>query len=456
MWGPEAKAMETPIRVVWQLSEALAERHWSSPHLLVDFFDIFDGLSYLEEPRPVFKCEDEAFAKRTREWSGRESEAALPSSLRRFFEAWLVGPSDAMELISRIQNWSKAEGRVLANGPVRTEARRDVAGREKAGENLVGGYLAPRLQGGVGAAAAWRKPGGSGAWDASGVRTRVHVVDIELGANINHLELKGRVTELATGGMRDEHGTAVLGILAPNGAGKIHGLIPEAGIAIAPASAKRGSTMAEELTLWCVAANCPPGSVMLLERVVPKFLRYRGGAAEYSHELPLEAFDSARAAIAAVVDQLKISVVECCGNSGKPVDSYLDGDCGAILVGSSDQVKGEWGPTNYGKRVHLHSWGQDVVTCGEYAGCHWESGLGNSGDPDHCYTTFSGTSSAGAIVAGVVGSATGLLSAAGKQVEPRDLRKMLFDSGYYMTTAIEKSQIGRHPDLEKFILDYVL
>lgn len=427
--------MVEAVRVVWRVSAEHAERLWVEKEPAIEL-SLFEGLTLRGKPRSVFRCDNQKLSEATKEWTGVRETAELPSPLRRYAQAWFGGPDEAQEAVRRLEGLSFAEN-IEAQGPPIAE---DITPQPRGID--FGGHLAPGVQGGVGAEEAWLTKGGTGAWNDQ----QVHVVDIEGGANLDHVELKGAVRRLGVNVSQVEHGTAVLGLLVPDGTkNMIRGLVPHAKIAIAPVPADHGETTSEECALWTIAANCPPGSVILLERVVRRWLRV--GA--LSHPLPLEAFESAREAISAVVDR-GINVVESAGNEGECLDSELGKDCGAILVGAINRNTGRR-YSNYGDRVHLHSWGNKVRSCGNLNNnCYWS--LNGSGDVNECYAPFGGTSCAAAIVAGVVASASGMLAAAEKVWSPRDLRQWLMDTG---NVAPEGHGIGVQPDLEKFILSYV-
>lgn len=111
-----------------------------------------------------------------------------------------------------------------------------------------------------------------------------------------------------------------------------------------------------------------------------------------------------------------VTVVEAAGNGSCQLDHAVYGnafnrtvrDSGAMMVGSSPSTSRTpiW-YTNWGSRIDVHAWAENVVTTG---GGHLFNG---GGDPNQYYMDFSGTSSASAIVAGVATSVQGVKIASG-------------------------------------------
>lgn len=139
-----------------------------------------------------------------------------------------------------------------------------------------------------------------------------------------------------------------------------------------------------------------------------------------------------------------VIVVEAAGNGGISLeDPALNGlfdrsnrDSGAIIVGAGHS--GQRTPMVYsdaGERVDVHAWGQNVMTAGY--GSHYTKS-GDSGNQDFWYTSsFSGTSSASALTAGVVVSMQGIaLAATGNYLTPEEMRSLLVQTGtpqeYYL------------------------
>jgi serine protease len=265
-------------------------------------------------------------------------------------------------------------------------------------------------------------PGGTG----SGIK----LVDIEAGWNyttttppkINHVALPSTIQHL--GGTVDDnngwryHGMNVLGILfmnsqispqgpgvAPDGQGYTMGIdfpYPNTGqpvfnIANSILQATMPSNVVPGVTLG-------PGDVILLEYQVEN-----DGVSDLPVESSPEVFSAIRIAVA-----LGITVIEAAGNGNNNLDSITGfnrstSDSGAILVGACEPTTlAPWSPdpgqgTNYGSRIDVFAWGQDVATTGSD---HDDNTVDQSQaycpDPTQLppVNSFGGTSAASAIVAG--------------------------------------------------------
>lgn len=120
-------------------------------------------------------------------------------------------------------------------------------------------------------------------------------------------------------------------------------------------------------------------------------------------------------------------------------------DSGAIIAGAvcgNDGKKA--GFSTYGSRIDSAAWGcWDIVTTtsNNVAANLWNA-------PDAQYTqTFSGTSSANPIIAGAAASLSGIAKHYGKSLSPKQLRKLLTDTG---TPLVDTHQpIGTQPDVMK-------
>ena len=185
--------------------------------------------------------------------------------------------------------------------------------------------------------------------------------------------------------------------------------------------------------------------------------------------LPIETFlaefDTIRLATA-----LGIVVIEIAGNGGKvnsdTLDNYREAvtgnyifrtvgpgfrDSGAIMIGSANSplapgdasipqpavVRARRYTSNYGSRVNCFAWGDHVYTCS---------------DPATAYTsTFSGTSSASAIVAGAALSVQGMVEKKlGWRLGSRQMRSVLGNPAYGTASANPAvDRIGVMPDLKK-------
>lgn len=156
-----------------------------------------------------------------------------------------------------------------------------------------------------------------------------------------------------------------------------------------------------------------------------------------------------------------VVVVEAAGNSGLNLDDPVFGgqfepagpDSGAILVTGSSSTQrvplcDTGTPPNTGTRVDLHSWGEDVATTG------WGLAGDRLFDGGACGTyvdNFNGSSSASAIVAGVVASLQGaVLHATGAKLDPGTVRSVLVATGTPQDLAAsdpDAGPIGPQPNL---------
>ncbi|KAK6821780.1 subtilisin-like protease [Apiospora arundinis] len=116
-------------------------------------------------------------------------------------------------------------------------------------------------------------------------------------------------------------------------------------------------------------------------------------------------------------------------------------DSGAIMVGASTSTlpRTRLVQSNYGSRVDVHAWGQNILT----------STVDDS--QQDIYANFSGTSGATPIVAGAALSIQGMLAAKGKaKLRPKEMRKLIAKGGS-STADPSKDRIGVQPDLRALI-----
>jgi outer membrane protein assembly factor BamB len=311
---------------------------------------------------------------------------------------------------------------------------------------------------GIGASYTWPRPGGTG--------TNVTIVDLEDAWNFEHEDLPDAIEILVPPGYTatfttgQNHGTAVLGVLASlaNGWGTT-GIAHGATIKVAPSFLNYVKRIATQITY--LADLLDPGDVILIEQQIPG-PRSASVAVEWDEPI----YD---AIVTAVGNG--IHVVEAAGNGYQNLDDsvYTHGngghhpfmpghDSGAILVGAGgapgdlplppalpdDRSRLDF--SNYGSRVDLQGWGELVVTTGY--GDHPESEGTNL-----FYTAgFSGTSSASAMMAGVVAlyeSVAEAESPTGAPVSPEDLRTRLKNTGSPQLTGPYPvcQRIGPRPNL---------
>jgi hypothetical protein len=219
-------------------------------------------------------------------------------------------------------------------------------------------------------------------------------------------------------GINRDHGTAASGIVAAkeNGYG-CTGLAPDATMWIYP------STPAVEMAIAKALQASGAGDVILAN------VSFGGDPAETSRPI----FDVVKCAI-----DCSVIVVEPAGNGGHDLDSddyevYRSfGDSGAIIVGggTSDVNHNRVmdippGSSNYGSRVNIQAWGQNVVTLG-YGNC-----AAYGGDDNQTYTAdFSLTSAAAPMAAGACLSLQSYaVNRLCRRLSPSEMRSLLVNSG---------------------------
>ncbi|WP_164012850.1 S8 family serine peptidase [Pyxidicoccus trucidator] len=305
------------------------------------------------------------------------------------------------------------------------------------------GYL-NAAPGGVDARYAWGIPGGNGA----GIR----FVDIEGGWRTTHEDMPGLFTQLGAQfndlGWRN-HGTAVLGevVGAPNGYG-VTGIAHGASAGVSSIGSQ--STAA---AISSAAAAVGRGGVILIE------LHAQGPAdstactcnTSQCNLIAMEYWQDNYDAIATATAN-GVVVVEAAGNGSANLDDAAYGgrfnrgvrDSGAIVVGGS--TSGTRAPmcwTNFGSRVDVHGWGENVTTLGY-------GNLFASGEDQYYTSSFSGTSSASPIVTGAAISLQGVARARGTgSLDPRYVRRLLASTG--TAQAADARNIGPLPDLRRAI-----
>jgi Subtilase family len=342
---------------------------------------------------------------------------------------------------------------------------------------------------GVDARHAWSFPGGRG--------TGVSVVDIEGGWRFSQEDLLQHQGGIVGGNaLRDEgwvsHGTAVAGVI---GGDRTHfgvtGICPDAtmfGFAAFDSLGRHDTADAIRLA----AARLGPGDIILIElhkagpraRTDPKLTGEPGS-------IPIEWWPHNFEVIQGATAR-GIIVVEAAGNGYEDLDDPIYDrpprksfsredwrnpfnpshrrDSGAIIVGAGapppginhwdpDPLnhEGDYGPaasrldfSNYGRRVDVQAWGKAVMTCG------YGTLQGGRHTKNRWYTgRFGGTSSAAAIVAGVLACLQGIrLKRKQPPLTPRGARRLLRTTGLrqsYGPDAPASERIGRLPDLRQLI-----
>jgi hypothetical protein len=326
------------------------------------------------------------------------------------------------------------------------------------------GYLDP-APGGVDVKYAWEKLHVDGA--------STPIADVEYGFNANHQDLpvvdvlNGPPTPGLPAGFID-HGTAVLGIIASidNGwgtTGICHGDLFGPDIAFAYTSVGGEWNVANAISTAAAHLKQHGYGFLLVEQQVagpcfgqqnqpgPCFHAGPGGGAQYGM-VPVEWIIANYNAIRMAVGN-NITVIVPAGNGAQNLDAqiYRQGngghhpflpnrDSGSIIVGAgSAGGRVRLAFSNYGQRVNVQAWGENIPT----------TGLGtlyNAKGPDLAYGMFGGTSGASAIITGTAA----LLHDATRDplmppIEPRILRALLMETGTPQAGPAEN--IGPLPNL---------
>lgn len=425
------------IRLIWEFESEL-----SGDEGIAEARRLLDGLQIIRGVERVFQ----------RSTSELEVVDALAD---RFADVWIKGDHDAVEAGRRLSRRLAARYDLLG-GPyvgLRTSSsncsRLDLQCPPANGCDIPDfsscqRYLKDATAWGVDAFYSWDKAGGKG--DA------IQVVDVEEGWNLKHSSVPAALL-LGSALPNSDHGTAVLGVLgAPHIGTGIQGIAENADFLIAPIGDRKQPDKTDGFEQMIVksAEHCERGSVILVEVQGNRRIKLTSGEFGWSELLPVEALLGAREAIEAAISSFGQHVVAVAGNGGVGLDRYLppEDDSGSIVVGAAcPATTKRLKSSNHGKLVKVHAWGRQVVTAGgNTSGIY--SNLASC-PPNNSYTSaFNGTSSAAAIVAGVVACIGGVAKANGAaSLDPVYMRDLLVRS----SERASGDGIGVQPDLKKAI-----
>jgi serine protease len=303
------------------------------------------------------------------------------------------------------------------------------------------GYLNAAPQG-IDALYAWTLPGGTG--------TGVKIIDLEHAWQFTHEDMptlfRQGGTPINDVSLRN-HGTAVMGeMVAKNNGFGVTGIAYQAQ---AGTESWSNQTPASAITTASLAAGT--GNILLLEGQWPGPATSSspcGCSGSQCDYVPLEYQQAEYDAIATATANGRI-VIEAAGNGSTNLDDPVYGnlfnrsvrDSKAILVAAS--LSTGLSPTcftNWGSRIDVHGWGENVVTMGY-------GSLFNGGTEDRWYTSsFNGTSSASPIVAGAAASLQGAARAAGRgDRNPLTMRQLINSTGTPQDP--NSKNIGPRPNL---------
>ncbi len=242
---------------------------------------------------------------------------------------------------------------------------------------------------GIDAHYAWSKPGGKG----NGIR----IIDVESGWNFEHEDLRLQQIGVIHGiNQNSDHGTAVLGIYSgdDNKFG-VTGISPKAlaGAASAVYDLQHGKWNAAN-AIKTAADRLTPGDIILLEMHAPGPNASGSGQDGF---IAIEYWQPEYSAIRYAV-QRGIHVIEAAGNGGEDLDAPIYGnlfsrsfrDSGAIVVGGGASAVQDDGRSriwwsNYGSRLDVQGWGEDIVTTGGRSRSNYYD-LVNYPEGSRCYT----------------------------------------------------------------------
>lgn len=290
-------------------------------------------------------------------------------------------------------------------------------------------------------------------WTRFGIRgdASLRVTDCEYQFNPAHEDLAGlvqlqpNVVSMYTA-FGDDHGTAVLGVLASGwNAYGTTGSVPDCPVWFYPEFSEL--TTGSQSRAACVTAaiaDSAAGDIVILE------MQANGPGSGSSDYVPAEFSLSVWNAVKTGSDAGVITVAAA-GNGNQNLDDaglFADyqgrGDSGAIIVGAGSTERAKLSFSTHGARVNLQGWGNSVFTTG-YGGY-----ATYGGDPNQRYTSaFSGTSSATPLVT----SAVALLQSVAirvleRRLTPAEVRQLLVDTGRAQTGAnATTAPIGPLPDL---------
>lgn len=289
----------------------------------------------------------------------------------------------------------------------------------------------------------------------------VRIADIEYSWNTSHEDLSdARQTDtfIPNGTPSDpfsdnNHGTAVTGIVSgDSNTFGVKGIVPNAKLHLVNVNnVERGWDGPNAILAATLALSA--GDVLLIEQQTSAFAGHGYVPFEW---IPAN-YDAIKLASAK-----GIIVVEAAGNGSENLDDPIYGpsfpngkaDSGAIIVGAGAACVGNVklsrkAFSNYGSRVNVQGFGECVATSG-YGALNFTAG------PNAWYTdSFSGTSSASALVAAVAAAVSSAYEQQkGVPPTPAQVRTMLAATGTPQNKSTDPGNIGPLPNLDAAIKSF--
>lgn len=294
----------------------------------------------------------------------------------------------------------------------------------------------------------------------------VNIIDVERDWDFAHPALAENLVGVLAGIRgRDydsiRHGTRTAGVISGDRGSHVVGIAPDSPFAgVSSLTSDPAGRLIDTADAITVAADhCNPGDVIVVEMQAEK---------PYFGLLPIEWWSVYHAAITYATNNRQAVVVEAAGNQGRSLDEptligvpgrhgelinplLRDGfDSGAIIVGGGIPPGGPLTyarirASNYGSCVDCQGWGYSVYTT--------DFALDLFGDRVSTYTNgFDGTSSATAMIGGLVALVQQARRQAGKEVlSSLAMRRLLREAPGEQYLGAEGQGIGKLPNAKALI-----
>jgi hypothetical protein len=380
-----------------------------------------------------------------------------PPNFLTYFAIDCPPGTDPEALAKLLSEWQAVQDVYVEAGPTSPPQLVNAANDSRSANQ---GYL-DAAPDGIDAEFAWTNSG-TGTAGADG--TGIQFIDIEQGWMLNHADLNAAGITLLSGvnqaitfpsGVSTRpHGTSALGeVLAVDNTIGCVGIAPAATGRVVSQWRTNTNYNTSDAILNAIS-NLKFGDVLLLEAQTSV-----GLTTGFPVEIENAVFDTIRLGSA-----LGIVIVEPGGNGSHNLDTFTNAagdqilnrgsadfrDSGAIVVGaaSSTAPHTRMGFSSFGSRVDCYAWGEDVETCM----------TNHAGTTSTYRSTFAGTSSASAIIAGAALVVQGIAHAnLHYRFNPAQMQSILSDPAQSTASNNPAADlIGRMPDLQSIIQNNVL